>query len=118
MSTHRAYLYAALGLFSALGGCATQSQMLDQSQSMAVNAVLERTRFDWSCPNATATVLSREMIQPALDGIRVGGILRAEYTVGVAGCGHRASFVVICPEGGAGCFATGSGPFHPEWQNQ
>ena len=84
---------------------------------MPVNTVLDRTRFDWDCPSATGTVLSRELIQPALEGIRVAGPLRAEYTVGLAGGGHRASFVVICPEGGAGCFATGAGAFHPDWQS-
>ena len=41
------------------------------------------------------------------------GLRRAgEYTVGgVAGCGQRTTFVVICPEGGDGCFAAGPGRF-------
>ena len=37
---------------------------------------------------------------------------RAEYTIGVAGCGKRTTFVVICPDGGEGCFGAGPGPFH------
>jgi hypothetical protein len=30
---------------------------------------------------------------------------RAAYTIGVAGCDQRDTYVVICPEGGTGCFA-------------
>lgn len=49
--------------------------------------------------------------RPALQGAWVGGIQRAEYTIGVAGCGQRTTFIVICPEGGEGCFAAGPGRF-------
>ena len=35
------------------------------------------------------------------------GIQRAEYTIGVTGCGRRETFVVICPQFGDGCFAAG-----------
>jgi hypothetical protein len=38
-------------------------------------------------------------VQPALQGPFVGGIQRAEDTVGVEGCGQRTVFVVVCPEG-------------------
>jgi hypothetical protein len=51
------------------------------------------------------------VVQPAIQGPWVGGIQRAEYTVGVAGCEKRTTFVVICPEGGDGCFAAGPGRF-------
>jgi hypothetical protein len=105
-----------LVLAASASGCATQQQFLDQMQPTAITTVLNRTRFDWNCQPATATVISREVVQPALQGPLVNGIPRAEYTVGVAGCGKRATFVVICPEGGSGCFATGEGPFHPAWQ--
>jgi len=97
------------------GGCATQQQMLDQMQPTAMQTVVNRTRFDWNCPAATGTVISREMIQPALVGPYVGGIMRAEYTIGVSGCGQRATFIAVCPEGGTGCYATGAGPFHTNW---
>jgi hypothetical protein len=33
---------------------------------------------------------------------------RAEYTVGVAGCGQRATYLVVCAEGGTGCVAAGA----------
>jgi hypothetical protein len=41
----------------------------------------------------------------------MNAIQRAEYTVGVSGCGVRKTFVVICPEEGDGCFAAGPGRF-------
>jgi len=40
-----------------------------------------------------------------------GGLWRAEYTIGVAGCDKRHTYVVVCPDGGEGCFATGPGRF-------
>jgi hypothetical protein len=46
-----------------------------------------------------------EEVQPVIQGPRFGGVVRAEYTVGVAGCGQRATYLVICPEDGSGCFA-------------
>lgn len=47
-------------------------------------------------------------------GPRAYGIDRAEYTIGVSGCGDRKTFVVICPDGGDGCFAAGPGRFYSE----
>ena len=69
-------------------GCASQSQMLDTRQSAAVQTALERGRFDLNCPSATATVLSRDYIQPAIQGPWVAGLQRVEYTIGVEGCTH------------------------------
>jgi hypothetical protein len=45
------------------------------------------------------------VIQPALQGPLVYGTQRMEYTVGVTGCGQRRTYIVICPEGGTGCYA-------------
>jgi hypothetical protein len=92
--------------------CATQQQFLDQHQGAAIQAATARARFEMNCSDATGEVISREVVQPALQGPWVDGIQRAEYTIGVAGCGQRKTFVVICPEGGDGCFAAGPGPFH------
>jgi hypothetical protein len=92
-----------------IAGCVSQSQFLDNKQAMAVQTALNRARFDMQCPEATATVLSREVIQPAYQGPRVMGVQRAEYTIGVSGCGQRATSVVICPDGGEGCFAADPG---------
>jgi hypothetical protein len=96
---------AALGAAFWLGGCATQSQQLDTRQGGATQTALERGRFDLNCPTATATVLSRDYIQPAIQGPWVAGLNRVEYTVGVAGCNQRTTYVVLCQEGTSTCFA-------------
>jgi len=103
---------AVLALTLAASGCVSQAQFLNNMQPAAIQNAEARGRFELNCPNATATVLSREVVQPVLQGPFVGGGLqRAEYTVGVAGCGARKTFVVICPEEGDGCFAAGPGRF-------
>jgi len=86
-------------------GCATQQQLLQQRQEGAVQTALARGRFDLDCPSATATVLSSDYIQPAIQGPWVAGLNRVEYTVGVAGCNQRTTYVVICQEGTDTCFA-------------
>jgi hypothetical protein len=97
------------------GGCVSQAKFLDDKQAMAMQTATTRGQFEMNCPAATGTSLSREVVQPVLQGPWVGaGIQRAEYTVGVAGCGRRTTFVVICPEEGDGCFATGPGRFMRE----
>jgi hypothetical protein len=88
-----------------LVACATQQQELQSKQQLAIDAASRRGQFEMNCPNVTATILSDEMTQPALQGPIVEGVPRALYTVGVAGCGQRKTFAVICPEGGTGCFA-------------
>ena len=66
---------------------------------------LQRGLFELNCPSATATVLSSDFIQPAIQGPSVGGLQRAEYTVGVEGCNQRTTFVVLCQVGTDTCFA-------------
>ena len=95
----------------AAAGCMSQSQLLASRQTMAMQAAVSRAQFETNCPQATGTIISQEVVQPALQGPYVGGIQRAEYTVGVSGCGDRKTYVVICPEGGTGCFAAGPGRF-------
>jgi hypothetical protein len=90
---------------AALAACATDQQILQSKQQMAIEAASRRAQFEMNCPNVTATVLSDEMTQPALQGPVVEGVPRALYTIGVAGCDQRKTFAVICPEGGTGCFA-------------
>jgi hypothetical protein len=86
-------------------GCATQTQLLATRQSGAVQAALERGRFELDCPTATGVVLSQDYIQPAIQGPWVGGLDRVEYTVGVEGCGKRTTYVVLCQVGTSTCFA-------------
>jgi hypothetical protein len=86
-------------------GCAAQSKMLVQRQEGAVETALARGRFELNCPSATATVLSRDFIQPSIRGPWVSGLERVEYTVGVEGCNQRTSYVVLCQVGTDTCFA-------------
>ena len=95
-------LVAMVGLAAA---CATQKQQLDAKQDVAVQSALQRGRFDLNCPAATATVLSRDYIQPAIQGPWVSGLQRVEYTIGIAGCNQRTTYIVICQEGTSTCFA-------------
>ena len=86
-------------------GCATQQQMLNQNKGAAVQSALQRAQFEMNCPTATGTVLSQDMIQPAIQGPWVNGLQRTEYTIGVEGCGQREVFVVMCQVGTTTCFA-------------
>lgn len=95
-------------------GCAGQAQFLADNQEMAMQTAVNRGQFEMNCRQVTPSLISREVVQPALQGPFVNGIQRAEYTVGVSGCGQRTTFVVICPQGGDGCFAAGPGRFH-QW---
>jgi hypothetical protein len=96
-------LVAAICLIG-VAGCQSEAQQMDAQQQQAVDTALQRVKFDMNCPSATGQVLSRQMIQPA--SIRFG-VERAEYTVGVEGCGQRQTIVVVCPQDNSGCFAGG-----------
>jgi hypothetical protein len=97
-----------LGLFAAAAlvtACPSQTQTLANKQGAATEAALQRGRFDLNCPSATATVLSSDYVQPAVQGPWVSGLQRAEYTVGVEGCNQRTTYVVLCQVGTETCFA-------------
>jgi hypothetical protein len=84
-------------------GCASGPPFIDQAQPEAIAMAQRRAQFELACPAASAQVLSRETLQPI--SFRFG-IERAEYTIGVTGCGKRATYVVICPDqAGSTCFA-------------
>jgi len=110
--TRQSTVFSLFVLVAATMGCATESQLLTQKQGGAVQTALERGRFELNCPAATATVLSSDFIQPALQGAgpwMVGGLERVEYTVGVAGCDQRKTYVVLCQVGTETCFAAHTG---------
>jgi hypothetical protein len=88
-----------------LAGCESTDQQLDAQQQQAVSTAVQRVGFDMNCPSATGQVISREMVAPV--SVRFG-VERAEYTVGVEGCGQRQTIVVVCPQDGSGCFAGGA----------
>jgi hypothetical protein len=101
------YTFVALVGAFATTGCQTQQQMVQSSQGMAVQTALNRARFDMNCASATGTVLSTNVSQPSVQGrfASAYGVQRLEYTVGVTGCGQRRTYIVVCPQGGTGCFA-------------
>ena len=88
-------------------GCASSGpSFIDQAQPEAVSMAVRRAQLEMNCPAATGQVISREMSQPLSF---YAGVPRAEYTVGVTGCGKRATYFVACPNDGSGsCFAGGS----------
>jgi hypothetical protein len=85
-----------LFVFMVVSGCATQQQFLDQIQPTALGAASSRAQFELNCPTVTTSILSRKIIQP----VWAGGIERAEYTIGVEGCGKRSVYMAVCPEAG------------------
>ncbi|HYA21254.1 MAG TPA: hypothetical protein VEG25_11530 [Burkholderiales bacterium] len=94
------YEYSAVVAALFLTGCVSQGELLDSKQAIAVQTAQNQGRFDLNCPDAAATVLSKEVTQPVY-----GGVFRAEFTIGVAGCGKRETYLVFCPQGGNGCAA-------------
>jgi len=102
----RSSLVVAGVLFAA--GCQTQQQIVDSMQPDAVHVAQRRGAFEMNCPAATAEVLSKEMVQTPIMNPRFAPPQRAEYTVGVSGCGQRSTYLVVCAEGGTGCVAAGS----------
>ena len=109
--------YALVAVIAALlgAGCVSQAQFLDSKLDNAMQTALKRAQFEMTCPGVTGTILSQEVVQPAVQGPWVSGIQRAEYTIGMEGCGKRHTYVVICPDGGEGCFAAGPGRFHGQF---
>lgn len=89
-----------------LSACASGPPFIDQMQPTAIDMAVRRGAFEMNCPAATGELISSETVQPV--SFRFG-YERAEYTVGVSGCGKRNSYVVICPDNGSNsCFAGAS----------
>ena len=84
-----------------LAGCQSDAQLLASEQGVAMQAAVRRGQFELNCPQAKGAVLSSNVLQPVL----WNGLERAEYTIGVEGCGQRRSYVVVCQLGGPACFA-------------
>ncbi|MEF8747683.1 MAG: hypothetical protein V5B31_07605 [Candidatus Accumulibacter propinquus] len=84
-----------------VAGCASDQQLLADDQANAVNVATRRGQFELSCPTATGIVLSSNLLQPVL----WNGIERAEYTVGVEGCGEKTTYVVVCQVDSVSCLA-------------
>ena len=87
-----------------LAGCQSDQQMLAGDQGNAVQVATNRGRFEMGCPQAQGMRLSQNLLQPMV----WGGMERAEYTVGVEGCGQRRTYIVVCQIGSTSCFAAAS----------
>jgi len=98
---------AALAI--AMFGCTTDAQYMQKLQPQAVQTAVNRGKFEMNCQQMTGEVISEDMLQPAIQGFYArGGPERAEYTIGVAGCGQRATYMVICPLNQNGCWSVGA----------
>ena len=107
MAIHETSLAVMVGLIVA--GCASGPPFIDQMQPQAVDMAVRRGQFEMNCPAATGEMIARETLQPLVQTFRYTGPERAEYTVGVSGCGQRATYIVICPDNGSNsCFAGGA----------
>jgi hypothetical protein len=89
----------------AVVGCMSQAQYLESKQPTAIQAATTRGQFELNCPSATGEVLSQEVTQPVLQGPMMQGEERGLFTIGVAGCGQRRVYQVLCPMGGDSCTA-------------
>src|SRR3712207_4472811 len=101
MANNRIMLGAVLAT-AALAGCQSQQQTLADEQGAATQVALRRAQFEMGCPTATAEVLSSNLLQPAY----WRGLERAEYTIGVSGCGRREAYISVRQLGSPSCLAT------------
>jgi hypothetical protein len=95
------WMSAAMAGVCIIAACQSATQTLGDEQGVAVQVAVRRAQFEMACPGATGTVLSQNLLQPAL----YNGLERAEYTIGVAGCGKRAVYISVCQVGSVSCFA-------------
>ena len=100
--------WAALAAL-AVSGCASGPPFIESAQPQAIQTAQRRAQFEFNCPSATAQILSQEMMTSPLQYTRFAPPDRAEYTVGVAGCGQRHTYLVVCTDGG-GCLAVAGRP--------
>lgn len=101
-------LIAAIAASAIAAGCTSTAEYMQKLEPQAIQTAVNRGKFEMNCQEATGTVISKDMLQPAIQGIRYSGPERAEYTVGVSGCGKRATYLVICPLDQSGCWSTGA----------
>jgi ABC-type proline/glycine betaine transport system permease subunit len=85
-----------------VAGCSSVP-LTTTKEATALDTALTRARFEMNCPEATGVVLSKQ------DVVARFGIERAEFTIGIEGCGKRSTSVVICTSESEGCFAADGG---------
>ena len=97
-----------LGATCAVSGCQTPQQTLAAEQGAALQTAVSRGQFEMNCPAATGQILSRNLINPVLNGPMMNGVQRAEYTIGVSGCGQRQIYISVCQIGSVSCISAAS----------
>jgi hypothetical protein len=105
MGAHRAIPAVFATLIAS--GCASGPPFIEAAQPQALQTAQRRAQFEFNCPAATAQLLSQEMMTSPLQYTRFAPPDRAEYTIGVAGCGQRHTYLVVCTDSG-GCVAVGA----------
>jgi hypothetical protein len=108
MFSSRTAFTLSVAAFAGLAGCTSTAQYMQQLEPQAIQTAVNRGKFEMSCQQATGTVISKDMLQPAVETVLYTGPERAEYTIGVSGCGQRATYLVICPLDQSGCWSAGS----------
>ena len=80
-------------------------------QPNALRAAQQRGATELGCPAAKANVMSKKTIEETTTGWYEWPH-RAEYTIGVSGCGKRVTYSVSCDNqrGGAECIVGGAAP--------
>jgi hypothetical protein len=92
-------------------GCASGPPFIEAAKPMALQTAQRRAQFEFNCPTVKAEVLSQENVQSPLEYTRFAPPPRVEYTVGIAGCNQRHTYLVVCTEGsGGGCIAAAGRP--------
>lgn len=80
-------------------GCASGPSFVDQMEPEAMAKAVRRAQFAFDCPSTSGQVLNRQNLEPMF----FGGPVRAQYTIGVTGCGKRATVEVLCSENNNQC---------------
>jgi hypothetical protein len=75
------------------------SELADRMQPDALRAAQGRASSVFGCPSVTAEVLTKEAINAAQTTGWYEAPHRAEYTIGVSGCGKRGTYSVSCDNG-------------------
>jgi hypothetical protein len=75
-----------------LCGCVSQAHVLNQYEGPALATAQRRGAFELNCKDVNGTVISRKVIEPVLPR----GPQRAQYTIGVRGCGRQAVYWTMC----------------------
>jgi hypothetical protein len=84
-----------------VGGCASGPPFVETMRPKAVSMAESQAKFALNCPQATGSVLDSQELQPLV----FGGPVRAQYSIGVAGCNRRTIVQILCSENNNQCVA-------------